>query len=251
MTGRDRIVAVFVVVAIVLAAVWIELVSPKRSEANKLASQVSAAKAQLETAEGQVADARTAQSQYAAAYSTMVDLGKAVPPTEEVPSLIDQLTLASDEKNVYFASIAGGGTAGGSSAGAASSSSASASAAAPSAGALPFTFSFEGSYFDLERLFRRLASLTTINAAGDIEVSGRLLTIQSVTLSGGNSSSGSEAASSSELKGAVSASAYVMPAAESVTGTATSSSTTNGAAPAAASTPASSTTAPAVIKANP
>ena len=47
-----------------------------------------------------MASARAAQSQYAAAYASVVNLGKAVPPSQEVPALIDQLAQATNQKNV-------------------------------------------------------------------------------------------------------------------------------------------------------
>lgn len=116
MTGRDRMVLMVVSVLVVLAAVWLLVVSPERQKAAKLGGQVTAARAQLVTAEGQVATARTAQSQYAAAYASIVKLGKAVPAGQEVPSLIFQLDQASNRKQVDFFSITSGSGASGTSA---------------------------------------------------------------------------------------------------------------------------------------
>ncbi len=88
-----------------LGAAWLLVVSPERKKAAKLSTQVSAASAQLATAQGQVANARTAQTQYATAYASIVRLGKAVPPTQEVPSLIYQIAQATNDRNVEFSSI--------------------------------------------------------------------------------------------------------------------------------------------------
>ncbi len=109
MTGRDRIVIIAVATLAILAAVWLLAVSPEREQASKLDAQVSAASAQLASAEGQVASARGAQSRYEAAYASVVSLGKAVPPSREVPALIYQLDQASNQKDVEFASITSGG----------------------------------------------------------------------------------------------------------------------------------------------
>ncbi len=111
MTGRDRIVADRASSSLaVLAGGWMLVVSPERKKASKLDAQVTTAQAQLASAEGKLASARAAQSQYAAAYASVVSLGKAVPPSQEVPSLIYQLAQASNQKHVDFASITAGGS---------------------------------------------------------------------------------------------------------------------------------------------
>ena len=110
-----------------------------------------------------------------------MNLGKAVPAGQEVPSLIYQLAQASDHRDVEFNSITSGTNSGGGS----SSSSATATPAAATAGftQMPFTFVFNGSYQDLYHLFQQLNRFTTRTTAGGLQVSGRLLTIQSAKLS--------------------------------------------------------------------
>ncbi len=241
MKGRDRIVLLALVVLAVIASGWIIVVSPEREQASKLGAQVTAAKAQLAGAEGQLASARAAKSQYAAAYASFVTLGKAVPPTQEVPALIDQLTRASNEKDVQFSSITSSAASG--------STSASPAAGSASAGfsALPFAFVFEGSFFDLEHLFQQLTDFTTRTGPGALQVSGRLLTIQSVKLSPAATLGNGKP---SELTGSITASAYVMPASQGAS-TATGATPASGAAPAAGTTTASSPTAPAIVRVNP
>lgn len=244
MTGRDRIVITVVVTAVILLAAWLEVVSPERKQASQLGEQVTAAQAQLASAEGQVAHAREAQTQYATAYASMVSLGKAVPPSEEVPSLMYQLSRVTNQKHVGFASITSSSSA------PSSSSTTTSSTAAQTFSQLPFTFTFEGTYFDLEHLFTQLTDFAKLSTAGDIEVDGRLLTIQSVKLS--PHASGEEHTSGEgKLTGSITATAYVLPAGQGLTGA-------TGTAAAAAPTPAaasgastSSTTAPAIVKVNP
>ncbi len=247
MTGRDRIVLIGVVVAVVLAAAWMLVVSPERKQASQLSTEVATDQTQLASAEGKVASARAAQSQYAAAYASVVSLGKAVPPSQEVPALIDQLAQASHEKNVEFASIADGSG----SSGAAGAASASASAATASFTQLPFTFVFEGSYFDLEHLFSQLTDFATLSASNELRVNGRLLTIQSVRLA--PVGSGSEAASSGagKLTGSITATAYVLPASQGLTGTGSAASAAGtGATPASTTAAPSSSNAPAIVTVN-
>jgi hypothetical protein len=254
MTGRDRIVIVAIATLAILAAVWLLAVSPEREQASKLDAQVSAASTQLATAEGQVADARGAQSRYAAAYASVVSLGKAVPSSQEVPALIYQLDQASNRKHVEFASITTSGS-GGSSSASSSASTTSASVAA-SAGftAMPFTFVFTGTYQDLYHLFQQLNDYTVQTASG-VQVSGRLLTIQGVKLAPitSTATSGSAAGSSrEELSGTITATAYVLPAGQGLTGGATPTSPTGATAPVSSTSGASSSpTAPAIARVNP
>jgi Tfp pilus assembly protein PilO len=242
MTGRDRIVIIGVVVAVVLAAAWMLVVSPERKQASQLSGEVAADQAQLASAEGKVASARAAQSQYAAAYASIVSLGKAVPPSQEVPALIDQLAQASHKKNVEFASISSGSS---------GSSSASAGAAAGSFSNLPFTFTFEGSYFDLEHLFSQLTSFATLSASGDLQVNGRLLTIQSVKLSAASNSSEASKSASGELTGSITATAYVLPASQGLTGAGSGAAAATGATPASNTATGASSNAPAIVRVNP
>jgi len=236
-------VLIVVVVLLVLVGAWMEVVSPERQEASKLSAQVGTAKSELASAEAKLASARAAQSQYASAYAAMVSLGKAVPASQEVPSLIYELAQASNQKRVEFASI-------GSSTSAPGSSGATAVAASAASGftPLPFTLTFEGSFFDLEHLFQQLTSFTTRTTTGTLQVSGRLLTIQSVKLAP-VSSAGS--GTSTDLTGSVTASAYVAPATQGLSSGATAASPTGAASPASSSAPASSATAPAIVRVNP
>lgn len=262
MTGRDRIVAMVVVALVVLGAAWLLVVAPKREQAAKLAAEVSSAQAQLASAESQAASAAQAQAQYATAYASLVSLGKAVPAGEEVPSLIYQLAQATNEKNVEFASITASapGT-GGSSSPAGPSSSASASGSGGAAGAaggfkqMPFTFVFNGSFNSLYNLFRQLDGFTVRTSSGALQVSGRLLTIQSIKLgpvsggASGGSQSASKATNSEQLSGTITATAYVLPAGQTLTGGATPAGPA-GAATQTATTGTSANT-PAVVQVTP
>jgi hypothetical protein len=168
MTTRDRLVIVAISALAVLAAAWMLLVSPERKKADKLNTEVSAATAALATAESQASEAQAARSRYATAYASVVNLGKAVPPSEEVPSLIYQLAQASNEKHVQFTSISTSTSGTPAPAAAASTSATGASGTAATAVSftqMPFTFVFEGGFDDLYHLFRQLNG-ATVPAAG-------------------------------------------------------------------------------------
>ncbi len=244
MTGRDRMVLIAIVVLVALGAAWMLVVSPERKKAGELGTKVAAAQTQLASAESAVSSARAAQSQYAAAYAAIVNLGKAVPPNQEVPALIDQLAQASSQKSINFTSI---GTAGGAPTTTGSSTSSGSASAAAAVTALPFSFVFEGTYFDLEHLFNQLTDFATLKTSGDLQVSGRLLTIQSVSLTPG---SGVQAGKNgSNLTGSISATAYVMPASQGLTPA--GGATAAGGAASPASSTSSAPTSPAIVKVNP
>jgi hypothetical protein len=250
MTNRDRLVLIGVVSLAVLAAAWLLVVSPERKKAASLKAEVSSASAQLATAEGKVASARADQARYATAYAAIVRLGKAVPAGQELPSLMYQLAQASDRKDVDFASI----TTGTSTAGGSSSSASAAVTPVSSAGftQMPFTFVFNGTFDDLYRLFQQLNGYTMRTTAGGVRVSGRLLTIQSTKLAPEASSAGASAkGSSGRLTGTISATAYVLPAGQGLTGGATPTSPTGGSATTVSGGASTAPAAPAIARVTP
>lgn len=210
MTARDRIVLIVISAFAIVGAAWMLVVAPVREQASKLEAQVTSAQALLTTAEGQLSGARAAQAQYAAAYTSVVNLGKAVPASQEVPSLIYQISQASNLKRVDFLSIVSG------SGSAPSSTGASTLGASASAGfaQMPFTFVFNGTFFDLEHMFQQLNGFTKRTASGTLQVSGRLLTVQSVKLAPIVAASAESHKGASELTGTITATAYVLPASQ-------------------------------------
>jgi Tfp pilus assembly protein PilO len=240
MTARDRLVLVAVSALAVLAAVWLLLVSPERKQASKLSGEVSAASAQLASAQSDAASAHSAQQRYSSAYASVVSLGKAVPASEEVPSLMYQLAQASNQKHVQFNSITTGG---GTGASAAASTPVAAAAAGAGFSQMPFTFVFGGSFNDLYHLFQQLNAATVRTSSGGLQVSGRLLTLQSVKLEPANT----EATGTNQLTGTITATAYVLPASQGLTAGATPSSPSTTAAATSASSASStgSTATPA------
>jgi hypothetical protein len=249
MTVRDRIVLMAVATLVVLAAAWLLVVSPERKQAAKMGEEVSTAQAALNSAESELASANAAEKRYQADYAAIVSLGKAVPADRQVPSLIYDLAKASGQKHVEFASITSSARAGGASASSAGSSSA-ASAAEAGFEQMPFTFVFNGGFDGLYSLFNQLDGFARSTNAGDLLVSGRLLTVQSVSLA--PLSSGSEKGNTSEqLSGTITATAYVLPAGETLTDGATPAGPAGSATPAAATGASAPSNTPAVIKVNP
>ena len=106
-------------------------------------------------------------------------------------------------------------------------------------------------FFDLEHLFGQLNGFTVRQASGGLQVSGRLLTIQSVKLAPEATSGPAGSKAGQSLTGTVTATAYVLPATQGLTGGATPSSP-GGATPVSATGGASgSPTAPAIARVTP
>jgi hypothetical protein len=271
MTNRDRLVLMAIVVLAVLAGGWLLLVSPERKQAAQALTQIEAARQQLHSAQEQAASERRAEAGYAAAYVSVVKLGKAVPPLQEVPSLVYELDRATHQRDIEFTSITSGSSAGGSSK--SSSAPTSGAAATPAAFAqMPFTFVFKGSYFGLAHLLNQIDGFAQTTLSGrattpnGVQVSGRLLTIQGLNLAintetapAANASAGGKGAAAASptagsLTATITATAYVLPASQGLTAGATAAGPA-GASPvaqaSAAASTASSPASPAVIQGRP
>jgi Tfp pilus assembly protein PilO len=251
MTTRDRLMLMGIALVAMLAAVWVLAVSPAKKQADAASREVSSARSQLAQAQTELAEARSAQSRYHTAYATLASLGQAVPTSPEVPALVYALDKASSNHKVQFSSIVAASSGSGSS----SSSSSSSSAAAASAPftQMPFTFTFEGSYEDLVHLLGQIERFTVQVPGGPVEVSGRLLTIQSVTLGGSQGASAvASSASSNNMSWTVGASAYVLAPSSTGAGASTASAggTQASSAAGASSGGSASTATPAVVRVN-
>ena len=200
MTARDRTVLGVVVGVVIIVAAWLLVVAPKRSTASQLSTQISSVQSQLDQARTTVAQGEAARAAFTGSYTVLARLGEAVPTDDDVPSLIYEIQDAATRSHVQFNSLAL------SSSGAAAtttptttttptSSSSTAGAAAAAAASLPpgvsvgpggfplepFSFTFTGNFFHLSSFFGRLQRFVVIGAKS-IGVSGRLLTLNSISL---------------------------------------------------------------------
>ena len=170
--------------AAALGGFWFVGLAPKREEAAALQAQVDAATQKLANAQ-QMSARRAAPGQLRQDYAEVAKLGKAVPESDALPSLLYQLQSAAHNARIDFRSLKvngspagatavtpaastaaaananpGGSTAPNAAAPAASSATATQAAATTlppgatvgSAGfpTMPFSFVFSGSFFDME-----------------------------------------------------------------------------------------------------
>jgi len=237
-----------VVAALALAAgVWFMAISPKRKEASDVSAQITSAQQTLDTARASAASAQAAHDRYARDYATVARLGKAVPVQDDVPSLVYQLETTAHAVHVDFRRIAltaqsapaattvsnqtqAVAAASGSTTTPAAATTASAASSALPPGAavgaagfptMPFSFDFQGSFFGMQKFLDRLNKSTAIRANDSIDVKGRLLTVDGVTLKAGPKGF-------PQVFATVTATAYLLPADEGLTAGATATTPATG-----------------------
>jgi len=230
---RDRIVLGVLAALGALLAGWFLLIQPKRTQASDLGNQISSVQSQLDTARSEVAAGQAARRAFAGSYTVLARLGEAVPSDDNVPSLIYQISAAASKSHVQFNSLTLTGNSSPAPAPAPSSGSGSTSgssgsvtaAAAPqtlppgvSVGPAgfpiePFSFTFTGNFFHLSDFFGRLERFVVANN-NNIAVSGRLMTLDAISLAPGPNGF-------PNISATVSATTYLLPAGQGLTAGAT------------------------------
>jgi hypothetical protein len=255
-TARDRTVIVVVLALGAIVAGWLLVVSPKRSQASSLNGQIASVQSQLDSARSQVAAGEAARTAFAGQYAQLAKLGEAVPPSDDIPSLIYQMQSAAQAAHVSLRGLqlAPGATSTSTTPSSSSSSSTSSGSqlppgAAVGAAGLPtdqFTFTLTGNFFNLAGFFNRVQDFV-VSSDNSLLISGRLMTINAISLQPGPTGF-------PQIIANVSATTYIVPATQGPTDGATaagpstpsqpqastsgSSSSSSSSTPAAAITPA-------------
>jgi Tfp pilus assembly protein PilO len=94
-TARDRKIILTLIPLILVAGYWFMVLAPKRAESQKISQQLSQAQEERDSAQQQVTQLNGAKSTFPSDYATVVRLGKAVPTTLDMPSLLVQLDRAA------------------------------------------------------------------------------------------------------------------------------------------------------------
>src|SRR5882757_9920631 len=105
MKSSARPIVAILLIVVAAIAFWTLALSPKRSEADKLDVQIETLNANVETARSELAQATTARRTFPTAYHQLVELGQAVPATDETPSLLVELEHLADTSGVSFETI--------------------------------------------------------------------------------------------------------------------------------------------------
>jgi type II secretory pathway pseudopilin PulG len=105
MKRNEQTILVALVVVGLLAAFWLVILSPKRSESSTLQDEVDQLQSQLSQAQQESAAGDQARRSFRVDYRRLVVLGKAVPADSEQASLLVQLQALASRSDVDFQSI--------------------------------------------------------------------------------------------------------------------------------------------------
>jgi Tfp pilus assembly protein PilO len=205
---------------------------PKREEAAKLGEQVEQVESSLAQHQAEIAAAEEAREQFPLEYQRLVVLGKAVPGDDDTASLLVQVSGIAERTGVAFRDIELNSSAGGEAeappaAPATGTAEAPVSATEASASlmplgasigpaglaVMPYSLTFDGSFFQIADFIKGLDSLVATQSE-KVSVDGRLITIDGFSLSA--SQSGFPA-----LQASFAVSTYLTPPSQGVTGGAT------------------------------
>lgn len=265
----------------VIAAFWLLVISPKRDEAAGLNQDIEGLQASLAEAQETAAAGRQAREDFPLNYRSLVVLGKAVPADGDQAGLLVQVQRLADRSGVEFRTIdlaessqSASATAPPPSSGSSVSPippvtpstgtaedtttpAASTSAAPPTEAAaatlpigasvgpaglpvMPYDLKFTGDFFQIATFLASLDEMVEM-PHGEVDVTGRLLTVDGFALATPKSAAGASLGATPTLIATLAVTTYITPADEGITAGATPS----GPAPvtsAATPTPASSTT---------
>jgi hypothetical protein len=205
-----------------IAAFYFLVLAPKREEITRLDTEIATADAAAQQAEALAGTYEKAKGNYRANYATVARLGKAVPADDDTRSLLVQLDDAAARSKVSFQSMT---LAGGSAAPTTDAATTTAGELAPAPGAvpvgsagfsaMPFNFSFDGSFFRLSDFFNRLDRFVKVR--GDsVDVRGRLMLVGSISLTPESDSTGLNS-----LSAKIGAATYLVQSQDGLTGGAT------------------------------
>jgi len=107
-TERDKKILMLLVPIALIAAYWFLIFSPKKDESASIQEKLSQAQSDQQSAESAAAAVAGAKSNFAADYTTVIRLGKAVPSTVDMPSLLMQLDRATRGTGIDFDKIVTG-----------------------------------------------------------------------------------------------------------------------------------------------
>jgi hypothetical protein len=182
-----------------LAALWLLALSPKRTESAEVKTNVEAQEQRLAVAKTELASFQAAEKQFPGMVAELRRLDKAVPARGAIPDLLRQLQKRANGRDTVLrlAELKAGPSAAGSGL---------TPGAAPMAGglaALPFKFTYSGKYFNLVGVLKAARKAVTVQSkSGDLEIDGRLVTIEGISFAREN-------AESPVISASVSGTAYI------------------------------------------
>jgi Type II secretion system (T2SS), protein M len=108
LTDRDRKLMLALIPVLVLVVYWFLVLAPKRSDATAAKDELTTQQARLDTARDNLQTAQGAKENFDASYAQVVKLGKAIPTSVDMPSLLVQLDAAAAGTGIRFTKIKAG-----------------------------------------------------------------------------------------------------------------------------------------------
>jgi len=108
LNDRDKKLATIIFPLAIVAAFWFLVLAPKRTEATSLGDQLATVEAERDAAVAEAGALEGAKTNYAKDYETVVRLGKAIPGSVDMPSLLVQLDRAAEGTDIRFVKVAAG-----------------------------------------------------------------------------------------------------------------------------------------------
>lgn len=195
---RDRIVLVIVAAVALVGAFYMVALKPERQTASALQTKITAQQQALVSAQQSYHVGRAAQAALKTDGAQWASLKLAVPAQSNIPALLRLLEKSADADHVAMTSLSLSGS---TSAAPTTAAPPAGGTAAPSATPVPIQLSFKGGYVALNKLVRKLTGLVAVSH-GTVHATGPLLSINSVTLTGSSSLTGSVTATIYQLAGA-------------------------------------------------
>jgi hypothetical protein len=94
-TPRDRKILMVLLPLVLLAGYWFAVLAPKRAESAKVDEELTKVRGERDTAQAQVGQLNAAKASFASDYQTVIRMGKAIPESVDMPSLLVQLDRAA------------------------------------------------------------------------------------------------------------------------------------------------------------
>ena len=282
MTKRDRLMILGVIAAVLIVSFYMFAISPAHKAAADAKAEVLTAQSALAQAQQKVTSGKAAQTAFRKDRATIVKIGRVVPETDDIPTLITQLETLAHKYDVYFIKYTIAQTTGASASSAASPSAAAGSTAASSSstaqpgakgvnsstnavaplyppgsveiagglGRTPIIVGLRGQYFNLERYLRAVERFAVLSAKSE-KANGRLIIVDGFSYKAGDlvfrEVNGKKQNTERWLEAELGASVYFAPPLDTPTASGAPAASAAGAAtPASTTTPSTSTGAAAI-----
>jgi hypothetical protein len=108
LSARDKKILMAIVPLVVVIGYWFVLLAPQRLAAADAASTLETEQARLAEAEARAGTVRAAKTNFARDYAAVVALGKAIPTSVDMPSLLVQLEDAARGTGIEFDGVSVG-----------------------------------------------------------------------------------------------------------------------------------------------